>query len=328
MSAKRVLSGMQASGKLHLGNFLGALANWTRLQEEYECFYFIADWHALSSGYEDTHEIQAFSAEIAIDWLCAGIDPAKSTLFIQSHVPEHAELYLLLSMITPVPWLERNPTYKEKQQELSGRDLSTYGFLGYPVLQTADIIMYKANFVPVGVDQLPHLELAREIVRRFHHLFDQPVFVEPEALLSEAPKVPGTDGRKMSKSYGNCVYLSDDKETVRQKIQTMVTDPARVRRTDPGDPEVCPVFDLHKILTPKDEQASCAEGCRTAAIGCLDCKGILLKHLKQSMEPFFERRAELASKPKAVQEIFEEGSQRARLVAQATMEEVREAMNL
>jgi tryptophanyl-tRNA synthetase len=319
---------MQASGRLHLGNFLGALANWIRLQDEYECFYFIADWHALSSGYEDTHELQSFVREIAIDWLCAGIDPEKSNLFIQSRVPEHAELHLLLSMITPVPWLERNPTYKEKQQELTGRDLSTYGFLGYPVLQAADIIIYKANFVPVGVDQLPHLELGREIVRRFHHIFDRKVFVEPEALLSEAPKVPGTDGRKMSKSYDNCVYLSDDVETVREKIRTMVTDPARVRRTDPGDPEVCPVFDLHNILTPEEEREYCAEGCRTAAIGCLDCKGVLLTHLEQAMAPFFEKRAELASRHKEVMEVFEEGSKKARLVAQATLEEVREAMNL
>lgn len=327
MSTKRVLSGMQPSGRLHLGSFYGALANWIRLQEEYECFYFIADWHALSSSYEDTHEIKDWVFQVAVDWLCAGIDPEKSTLFIQSRVAEHAELHLLLSMLTPVPWLERNPTYKERQQELSDRDLSTYGFLGYPVLQTADIIMYKAHFVPVGVDQLPHLELAREIVRRFHHLFGRQVFVEPEALLSEAPKVPGTDGRKMSKTYGNCIYLSDDKETVRQKVRTMVTDPARVRRTDPGDPDVCPVFDLHKILSPKEDQASCAEGCRTATIGCLDCKGVLLTHLEGAMEPFFEKRGELASKPKEVMEVLEEGSKRARLVAEATMEEVREAMN-
>ncbi|MCZ6660909.1 MAG: tryptophan--tRNA ligase [bacterium] len=328
MSKKRVLSGMQASGRLHLGNLLGALDNWIRLQEKFDCYYFIADWHALSASYQDTHEIRPNIEEIAIDWLCAGIDPEKSTLFIQSRVPEHAELHLLLSMITPVPWLERNPTYKEKQQELADRDLSTYGFLGYPVLQTADIVIYKAHHVPVGIDQLPHLELAREIVRRFNHLFGREVFIEPEALLSEAPKVPGTDGRKMSKSYDNCIYLSDDRETVRQKIRTMVTDPARARRTDPGNPDVCPVFDIHKVLTPEAEREACAVGCRTAAIGCLDCKGVLLPHLEETMEPFFEKRAELASKPKAALEVFEEGSKRARLVAQATMEEVREAMSI
>jgi tryptophanyl-tRNA synthetase len=327
-SKERVLSGMQASGRLHLGNLLGALANWVRLQEQYECYYFIADWHALSSGYDEARYIKHHVEQIAIDWLCAGLDPESSTLFIQSQVPEHAELHLLLSMITPVPWLERNPTYKEKQQELKGRDLSTYGFLGYPVLQTADIVLYKAHYVPVGIDQLPHLELAREIVRRFHHLFGRKVFVEPEALLSEAPKVPGTDGRKMSKSYDNCIYLSDDRETVRQKIRTMVTDPARVRRHDPGDPEVCPVFDLHKVLTPQAQRDECAQGCRTAAIGCLDCKGVLLPHLEQLMEPFFDKRAQLASQPKAALEVFQEGSRRARLVAQATMEEVREAMAL
>ena len=242
----RVLSGMQPSGRLHLGNLLGALENWKTLQEQNECFFFVADWHALSTNFEDTSQLQTFGREILIDWLAAGIDPERATLFIQSHVPEHATLNLLLSMITPVPWLERNPTYKEKKEQIEGRDLSTHGFLGYPVLQAADILLYKADAVPVGKDQLPHLELTREIARRFNSLY-MPVLVEPKELLTEFPKVAGTDGRKMSKSYGNTINLSDPEPDVRQKLKTMVTDPARVKREDPGNPEVCAVFDFHKI---------------------------------------------------------------------------------
>ena len=243
----RVLSGMQPSGRLHLGNYLGALTNWKTLQDNHTCFFFVADWHALSTNYEDTGQVTTYVRELLIDWLAAGIDPERSTVFIQSHVPEHAVLQLLLSMLTPVSWLERNPTYKEKQEQLEGRDLSTHGFLGYPVLQAADILLYKADAVPVGKDQLPHLELTREIARRFNSLYT-PVLVEPQELLTEFPKVVGTDGRKMSKSYRNTINLSDTESTVRQTLKTMVTDPARVRRTDPGNPEICPVFRIPQDL--------------------------------------------------------------------------------
>ncbi len=249
MSRPRILSGMRPTGALHLGNYLGALENWVSLQDRYECFFSIADWHSLTTDYADTSAIRENVIDVATDWLAAGLDPARSTLFVQSLVPQHAELHLLLSMIVPVPWLERVPTYKEQQQQLSDKDLSTYGFLGYPLLQTADIIIYKANAVPVGEDQAPHVEIAREIVRRFNNLYGE-VFPEPQTLLTEAKRIPGTDGRKMSKSYGNAIFLKDDPETVRQKLRPMVTDPARKRRTDPGDPDKCPVFDLHRAFSP------------------------------------------------------------------------------
>ena len=250
ISRKRVLSGMQPSGLLHLGNYLGALENWKSLQNEFECYFFVADWHALSTNYADTGRIREFVHELLIDWLAAGIDPAKATVFVQSRIPEHAVLHLLLSMMTPISWLERNPTYKEKQEEIKERDLTTYGFLGYPVLQAADILIYKPDFVPVGKDQLPHLELTRELARRFNRLY-KPVFPEPMEQLTKYPKVLGTDGRKMSKSYGNTINLSDAEPVVRQKLKTMVTDPARVRRHDPGNPDLCPVYDFHKILDRK-----------------------------------------------------------------------------
>ncbi len=270
-SRKRVLSGMQPSGLLHLGNLLGALENWKALQEDYDCFFFVADWHALSTNYADTSRVREFVREMLIDWLAAGVDPNRSTVFIQSRNPDHAVLYLLLSMIVPIPWLERNPTYKEKQEEIKERDLSTFGFLGYPVLQAADILLYKPQFVPVGKDQLPHLELTRELARRFNSLY-QPVLVEPKEHLTRFPKVMGTDGRKMSKSYGNTINLSDAEPVVRQKLKTMVTDPARVRRTDPGNPDVCPVFDFHKIYSQQPVIDRVNRECRTAAIGCIDCK--------------------------------------------------------
>ena len=239
----RILSGMQPSGRLHLGNLLGALDNWRLLQKDHECFFFVADWHALSTNYEDTSRIKEFVQELLIDWLAAGINPDRAIVFVQSRIPDHAILHLLLSMMIPIPWLERNPTYKEKQEQIQDRDLSTFGFLGYPVLQAADILLYKADAVPVGKDQLPHLELTREIARRFNSLY-QPVFPEPKELLTEFPKVVGTDGRKMSKSYGNTINLSDPELVVREKLKTMVTDPARVRRRDPGNPDVCPVFEF------------------------------------------------------------------------------------
>jgi len=285
------------------------------------------DWHALTTEYADPSEVRANILEVAIDWLAAGLDPERSTLFIQSLVPEHAELHLLLSMITPLSWLERVPSYKEQQQQIQDRDLSTYGFLGYPLLQSADIMIYKADAVPVGEDQAPHIELTREVVRRFNNLYGN-VFPEPKTLLTETPRIPGTDGRKMSKSYGNAVYLKDPPEVIREKIKPMVTDPARKRRTDPGTPEICPVFDLHKAFSPPDSQAWAAEGCRTAGIGCLDCKGRLIDHLLHRLEEIHERRPRFASRPDDVWDILKEGSQRARETARATMEEVRSAMKI
>ena len=325
--AKRVLSGMQPSGLLHLGNLFGALDNFKRLQAEHECFYFVADWHALSTNYENTTRIREYVREVLIDWLAAGLDPQRSTLFIQSRVPEHAVLYLLLSMITPVPWLERNPTYKEKQENIEGRDLSTYGFLGYPVLQTADILLYKGDFVPVGVDQLPHLELSREIARRFNQLY-KPVFPEPQALLTEIPKVPGTDGRKMSKSYNNTINLSDQEATVRSKLKTMVTDPARIRRTDKGNPDVCPVFTLHKSISAQPVIDQVNQDCRTAAIGCIDCKKLLADGLVTLLTPTWEKRQEFAQKPNMVDEVIDAGTKKAVAVARQTIAEVSEAMRI
>ncbi len=323
----RVLSGMQPSGLLHLGNLFGALDNFKRLQAEHECFYFVADWHALSTNYEDTTRIREYTREVLIDWLAAGLDPERSTLFIQSRVPEHAILHLLLSMITPVPWLERNPTYKEKKENIEGRDLSTYGFLGYPVLQTADILLYKGDCVPVGVDQLPHLELSREIARRFNQLY-KPVFPEPQALLTEIPKVPGTDGRKMSKSYNNTINLSDPEATVRSKLKTMVTDPARIRRADKGNPDVCPVFTLHKSISAQPVIDQVNRECRTAAIGCIDCKKLLADGLVTLLTPTWERRGELAQKPKRVDEVIDAGTKKAHAVAAKTIAEVSDAMRI
>jgi tryptophanyl-tRNA synthetase len=325
---KRVLSGMQPSGLMHLGNYLGALENWKVLQEDYECFFFVADWHALSTNYADTSRIREFVRELLIDWLAAGIDPKRSTVFIQSHIPEHAVLHLLLSMMVPVSWLERNPTYKEKQDEIKEKDLSTYGFLGYPVLQAADILLYKPDFVPVGKDQLPHLELTRELARRFNDIYKKPVFPEPKEHLTKFPKVLGTDGRKMSKSYGNTINLSDAEPVVRQKLKTMVTDPARVRRTDPGNPDVCPVYEFHKIYSPQAVQAQINQDCRTAAIGCIDCKKQVADKMVERMAPMWEARASLMSHPSRIDEIVQDGSQRAAKVAKATLAEVNEAMKI
>jgi tryptophanyl-tRNA synthetase len=327
MTRPRILSGMRPTGPLHIGHLTGALDNWVRLMDTYECFFAIVDWHALTTDYADPRDVRENVLEVATDWLAAGLDPARSTLFIQSLVPEHAELHLLLSMIVPVPWLERVPSYKEQQTQLSEKDLSTYGFLGYPLLQSADIMIYKADAVPVGEDQVPLIELTREVVRRFNHFYG-PVFPEPKTLLTEVPRVPGTDGRKMSKSYGNAVFLKDPPEVVRQKIKPMVTDPARKRRTDPGNPEICPVFDLHKAFSPRESQEWAAQGCRTAGIGCLDCKGRLLEHLLQRLEGIHARRPEFAARPDTVWDILQAGSHRAREVARATMEQVRSAMKI
>lgn len=327
MGRPRILSGMRPTGPLHLGHLTGALDNWVRLQDTYDCHFCIVDWHALTTDYAKPEGIRENILEVATDWLATGLDPQRSTLFIQSQVPEHAELHLLLSMVTPLSWLERVPSYKEQQQQLSDRDLSTFGFLGYPLLQSADILIYKANAVPVGEDQAPHIELTREVARRFNHLYAA-VFPEPQTLLTATPRVPGTDGRKMSKSYGNAVFLKDPPEAVRAKIKPMVTDPARKRRTDPGNPEICPVFDLHKAFSPPESQAWAAEGCRTAGIGCLDCKGRLIEHLLHRLEEIHTRRPEYATRPGTVWDILNEGSRRAREVARATMEEVRAAMKI
>lgn len=323
----RVLSGMQPSGKLHLGNLFGALHNWVKLQEEYDCFYFIADWHALTSNYADVSEIRSNIRSILLDWLSAGLDPEKSTIFIQSRVLEHAELHLLFSMITPLPWLERVPTFKEKQEELKDRDLCTYGFLGYPVLQAADILIYKADFVPVGVDQLPHLEIAREIARRFNNFYGQ-IFPEPQALLTEYPKILGTDGRKMSKSYGNAIYLSDPPEEVERKIKTMITDPARIKRTDSGNPDICPLHSLHKVFGSKDDIMRIDKECRRAEIGCTDHKKILIRDVLNILRPLSEKRKALEAKPGAIDDVIASGVKKAKRVVSDTMAQVREAMKI
>ncbi len=325
---KRILSGMQPSGKLHLGNYFGALKNWVELQNDFECFFFIADWHALSSLYEDPRRIKEYSFEVAVDWLSAGLDPEKCTLFLQSKIPEHAELHLILSMMVPVPWLERNPTYKEKQDEVKKVDMSTYGFLGYPVLQTADIVLYRADFVPVGIDQAPHLELSREIVRRFHNLYKKNVFIEPGAKISDIPKLNGLDGRKMSKSYDNAIFLSDNEKEVSKKVQQMLTDPARARRDDPGNPDVCNLYPFHKIYSPQSMRDEVEEGCRSAKIGCGDCKKMLTQTMLEGMRPIMEKRKEIVNKPKEVEEIIEEGSRKAQLVAKSTLDRAKQAMKL
>ena len=323
-----VFSGIQPSGELHLGNYLGALENWKVLQEQYECYFFVADWHALSTNYADTSRIRLFARELLIDWLAAGIDPERSTVFMQSRIPEHAILHLLLSMMTPVSWLERNPTYKEKQEELKEKDLSTYGFLGYPVLQAADILLYKPDFVPVGKDQLPHLELTRELARRFNDLYKTTVFPVPKEHLTKFPKVPGTDGRKMSKSYGNTINLADAEPVVRQKLKTMVTDPARVHRNDPGNPDICPVYEFHKIYSPQAVQDQINKECRTAAIGCIDCKKLVADRMVERMTPMWEARTALTSNPSRIDNIIQEGSRRATHVARATLAEVTAAMKI
>jgi tryptophanyl-tRNA synthetase len=373
---KRVLSGMRSTGKLHLGNYVGALENWVRMQEQYDCFFFIADWHALTTDYADTSRIKENSVEVLLDWLAAGLDPEKCVMFIQSHIPAHAELHLLFSMITPLGWLERVPTYKEQRDNIKDKDLATYGFLGYPVLQSADILIYKADFVPVGEDQVAHVELTREIARRFNGFYPlgkeyfsdkhtsqltqdernflirqgreipldggivfhvgEPhpkyeriyVFPEPQALLTPTPKLPGTDGRKMSKSYGNTIMLSDPEPVVRQKLKTMVTDPARVRRSDPGNPDLCPVGDLHKIFSDQPTMAKVNEGCRSAGIGCIECKGWAADALVKVLNPMQERRKKYEDNPRLAWDILEAGSARAAQVAGATMDEVRDSMGM
>jgi tryptophanyl-tRNA synthetase len=342
---KRVLSGMRPTGKLHLGNYMGALYNWVRLQDEYECYFFIADWHALTTDYADPSQIPVNTREVILDYLAAGLDPQKSVLFIQSHVPQHAEFHLLLSMITPLGWLERVPSYKEQQENLTGKDLSTYGFLGYPLLQAADILIYQPDRVPVGQDQVAHVELTREVARRFNQLYPKarhgeyegagrveilrfPILTEPQVLLTPSPKLPGTDGRKMSKSYGNTILLSDPEPEIRARLKPMVTDPARIRRKDPGNPDKCPVGDLHKIFSSQETLTKVYDGCTTAGIGCIECKTWVADAIVAHLAPIQERRAQFEHKPALVAEILAAGEERARTRAEQTMQEVRASMGL
>ena len=394
---RRVLSGMRPTGALHLGNYHGALRNWVELQYQYECFFFIADWHALTTGYEDTQGLGDKVWQVAIDWLAAGLNPGACTIFIQSRVPEHAELHLLLSMVTPLGWLERVPTYKDQIEQLKDKDLSTYGFLGYPLLQSADILLYRAQFVPVGEDQVAHVEITREVARRFNHLFGREpdmeqkikralkqlgsrtttayqdlrrqyqeqgdaeslekaralveantrlsladrerllgyvegtgrsILVEPQALLTPTPKLPGLDGRKMSKSYGNDIGMREDPDSVAKKLKTMQTDPARVRRTDPGDPDKCPVFDLHRVYSSVETQQWAASGCRSARIGCIECKKPLIDSVVKEITGFRGRAQEFEESPELVRGIINEGCERARDAARRTMTDVRQAIGL
>ncbi len=323
---KRILSGMRPTGKLHIGHILGALDNWVRLQDEYQCFYMVADLHALTSEYADTSAMPENIKEMVIDWLACGIDPAKSTLLVQSRIPEHSELHLILSMITPVSWLERCPTYKEQMHEIKGKDLSTYGFLGYPVLQAADITIYKAEVVPIGEDQLPHLELTREIVRRFCQFYGD-VLPEPQALLTSVPRLLGTDGRKMSKSYNNAIYIADSPEEIKQKVMAMVTDPARLRPTDPGHPEICSVFSYDKIFS-KEQLTEIEEKCRKGKRGCVECKKILLENMQKFLAPIQARRRQYEQDLPYIEKVLNEGTARAQEFARNTMQEVKKAVRL
>lgn len=326
MTRKIVLSGARPTGDLHLGNYFGALHNWVRLQDDYDCNFFIADWHALTTGYADTEGQRASILSLMADFLATGLDPEKSTIFLQSKVLEHAELYLLLGMNTPLGWLERVPTYKDQIAQLKDKDLTTFGFLGYPALMASDILIYKADYVPVGEDQVAHLEITRELARRFNFLYS-PVFPEPQPLLTEAKVLPGTDGRKMSKSYGNTISFADTPDVVAKKVMSMVTDPARIRKDDPGHPEVCSVFAQHKVFSP-DAVAQIESDCRAGRIGCVACKRELQKRLLAFHQPIHEKRTSLLEKPDHLREVIEEGSNRARTKAAATMAEVRDAMKI
>lgn len=352
---RRVLSGMRPTGRLHLGNYMGALYNWVRLQDDYECYFFIADYHALTTDYANPGNLEEKSFEVAVDFLSAGLDPAKCVIFRQSDVSAHAELHLLFSMFTPLSWLERVPTYKDQQEQLREKDLATYGFLGYPLLQSADILLYQPDFVPVGADQVAHVELTREVARRFNQLYasaetpevaaaksdkelvkaevsenaiEAELLPEPQALLTPSPKLPGTDGRKMSKSYGNTIMLSDPPEEVRKKLKPMVTDPARVRRSDPGNPDVCPVGDLHKVFSEQDVLDKVYAGCRSAGIGCIECKGWAADSIITEIEPIQQRRAQLVADPGKVWSILADGAQRARAKAGESMQTVRNVVGL
>lgn len=322
----RVVSGMRPTGKLHLGHYHGVLRNWLKLQEDYDCYFFVADWHALTTEYADPRIIHEASRDILLDWLSVGIDPEKCTIFIQSEVKEHAELHLLLSMIAPLGWLERVPSYKEMQQELSTKDLSTYGFLGYPLLQTADIALYDGAKVPVGTDQIPHIEFSREIVRRFNYLYKGNILVEPQPMLTETPKLLGPDRRKMSKSYGNSLYLSDPPEEIEKKVRLAITDPERIRREDPGHPEVCLIFDYHKLHSPSNIVEQVDKDCRSAKLGCVEDKKTMAKILNDFLDPFRRKRKELLKNPEHIDTLLEKGCHKARERARETMDRVRKVM--
>ncbi len=324
--ARRILTGYRPTGKLHLGNLHGNLGKMIELQEEAECFFFIADWHALTTDYQDPSQLRQFTEEMVLDWLAAGIDPEKAAVYRQSDLPEVAEFQLYLSMITPLGWLERVPSFKEQLEQLQGKDISTHGFLGYPVLQAADIIIVRADGVPVGEDQLPHLELTREIVRRFNHLYGE-TFGEPQSLLSPSPRIPGTDGRKMSKSYGNYISLTDPPEEIGKKVLSMITDPARRTRKDPGDPEKCSAYQLHKVYT-EDWLDEVAEKCRAAGWGCVECKEILAERIIASLQPFQERRRELESRPNHAWEVMQRGMERVKPLAREVLADVRARMGI
>jgi tryptophanyl-tRNA synthetase len=341
MFVEKVLSGMRPTGRLHLGHYHGVLANWIKLQHEYPCLFFVADWHALTTAYDEPGTITQNTWDMVVDWLAAGVDPEQATIFIQSRVPEHAELHLLLSMMTPLGWLERVPTYKDQQEKLMHKDLTTYGFLGYPLLQAADILIYRADKVPVGEDQVPHIEFTREIARRFNYLYGQTgrklpdgepelrtYLVEPGALLTEASKMPGLDGQKMSKSYGNTIALREDEESIRKKIRTMKTDPQRVRRTDSGDPEKCPVWQFHQIYSNDEVKTWVQQGCRSAGIGCIECKQPVIEGVLKEQEPMRERARPYEEDPQLVKRIVAEGCERASTLARETMRDVRAAIGL
>ncbi|MHB1021560.1 MAG: tryptophan--tRNA ligase [Acidobacteriaceae bacterium] len=336
---RRVLSGMRPTGKLHLGNYMGALYNWVKLQNEldengnrkYECYFFIADLHALTTDYADTSKVRENTHDVILDFLAAGLEPELSTLFVQSDVLQHSELFTLFAMFTPLGWLERVPTYKDQQEQLKEKDLATYGFLGYPLLQSADILVYQPDFVPVGQDQVAHVELTREVARRFNHLYSHAngeILPEPKVLLTPSPKLPGTDGRKMSKSYGNTILLTDAEPEIRKKLKTMVTDPARIKRTDPGNPDVCPVYDLHKVFSSDETKLKVWEGCTAAGIGCIECKGWVADAVVAELAPLQERRRRFEADPALVTEILKAGSAKAESRAEQTMVEVRAAMGL
>lgn len=313
---------MRPTGRLHLGHLAGALTNWVRLQDQYECFYCIVDWHAMMSEYADTSSLRANCREVLLDWLGVGLDPDKSTIFLQSHVPQHAELHLALSMISPLGWLERNPTYKEQIINIQNKDLSTYAFLGYPVLQASDILLYKGDLVPVGEDQSAHLELSREIARRFNFFYGN-IFPEPQTLLTQTPKVPGTDGRKMSKSYGNAINIADGHDDIWEKLRTMMTDPARERRKDPGDPGKCPVWDIQKVFNPDQEEKNrLSDGCKSAGIGCIECKKALFSHLMDLLGSIQDRRRAFETRDDGILEVLRKGAERAGAAANATMSQV------
>jgi tryptophanyl-tRNA synthetase len=326
MKKGKILSGMRPTGALHLGNYFGALENWVKLQNDYDCYFFVADWHALTTGYENTDDIKSNINNLVIDFLSAGLDPEKCNIFLQSSVVEHAELHLLFSMITPLSWLLRCPTYKDQLAQMKDKNITTYGFLGYPCLQAADILIYKANFVPVGEDQLPHLELTREIARRFNFLFKE-VFPEPQPLLTKAKVLPGLDGRKMSKSYNNTIALSDSPDDIKKKVMTMITDPQRIKKDDPGHPDVCAVYAFHKVFNEEEVQ-EIEESCKGGKIGCVQCKRNLAEKMLAYMTPIYERRQEILNKPDYIREVVMKGGENARKIARSTMEDVRNALKI